>query len=195
MNEIVTQVNNEKESIKKYGGYYIGRYEVGRENNSAVIKQDKDPYTNIIWSKAYELANSLDVGTTASSYLCSSYAWDTAIKFIQTHSPATNYAISRENLNGNWVDTEVKNAKGEVIKKAGNEVKLHTGLTTCLANIYDLGGNMCEFTTELNSNTNETVILRGCNYNYAGGPAGCRWDSRALDAVACYGFRTTLFLK
>lgn len=36
--EIVKQINAEKASVEKYGGYYIGRYEVGNENNEAVIK-------------------------------------------------------------------------------------------------------------------------------------------------------------
>ena len=36
--EIVEQVKAEKESVTKNGGYYIGRYEVGKENGTAVIK-------------------------------------------------------------------------------------------------------------------------------------------------------------
>ena len=99
LNEIVAQVNSEIASVNANGGYYIGRYETGKGNNIAVVKQKQVPYTNIKWSQAYILAKGIDVGSKATSYLCSSYAWDTAIKFIQTHSTATNYATTRENFN------------------------------------------------------------------------------------------------
>ena len=172
LNKIVVQVNNEKESIKKYGGYYIGRYEVGKENDKAVIKQNQEPYTNIKWSQAYNIANEIEVGNNAKSYLCSSYAWDTAIKFIQTHSTATNYATSTIGFNGNWYSQEVKNKAGNVIKPTNIAQKLKTGQTTAKDNIFDMGGNVKEFTTELNSNTPEPCISRGGRYarQYC-----CRW--------------------
>ena len=194
LNEIVEQVKNEKASVKVNGGYYIGRYETGKENNVAVIKQNQEPYTNIKWSEAYALAKGIDVGNKANSYLCSSYAWDTAIKFIQTHSTATNYATTRENFNGNWIDKDVKDKTGNIIKKAGTSARLNTGVTTSWANIYDMGGNVAEFTTELNPNTSEAVVFRGGYYNYYS-PAGDRWDSVSSSAWYGGGFRSTLFLN
>ncbi len=197
LNEIVEQVKNEKASVKANGGYYIGRYETGNENNVAVIKQNQEPYTNIKWSEAYALAKGIDVGNKANSYLCSSYAWDTAIKFIQTHSTATNYATTRENFNENWIDKNVKDKNGNVIKKAGTAVILNTGVTTSWANIYDMGGNTAEFSTELNPNTSEIAILRGgiCTANLYDFPAGYRWDFKSNRGWNSYGFRSTLFLK
>ena len=161
LNEIVGQVTNEINSVENNGGYYIGRYEVGKENNNAVIKSNQEPYANIKWSEAYKQAKEIDAGTSANSYLCSSYAWDTALKFIQTHSTATNYATSRDNFNENWLDKEVKDKNGKVIKNANIAERLNTGLTTSYANIYDMGGNEAEFTTELNPNTFETLVVRG----------------------------------
>ena len=194
LNEIVNQVKSEIASINANGGYYIGRYEAGRENNGAVVKQKQVPYTNIKWSEAYTLAKRIDVGNKANSYLCSSYSWDTAIKFIQTHSTATNYATTRENFNGNWQDKEVKDKSGNIIKKTGTAARLNTGLTTSWANIYDMGGNVGEFTTELNPNTSEAVVLRGGDYS-GGAAAGKRWDVTFGGALNSYGFRSTLFLK
>ena len=85
--EIVAQINAEKESIKKYGGYYIGRYEVGKDNKTAVIKAEQEPYVNIKWSKAYELAKGIGGGEGATTYLCSSYSWDTACLLYTSPSP------------------------------------------------------------------------------------------------------------
>ena len=191
--EIVAQINAEKESIKKYGGYYIGRYEVGKDNKTAVIKAEQEPYVNIKWSKAYELAKGIGGGEGATTYLCSSYSWDTAINFIQ-NTTGKNYATSIIGFNGNWKSQEVKDSSGKVIKPVNTAQRLNTGLTTALCNIYDMGGNVGEFTTELNPGTSETVVLRGgCDsYSY---PAGHRWDNSSGGANSDYGFRATLFLK
>ena len=88
----------------------------------------------------------------------------------------------------------VKDPSGNVIKPAGTSQQLNTGLTTQFCNIFDMGGNEAEFTTELNPGTSETVVLRGGGYvsNY---PAGYRWDYPSGFASLTYGFRATLFLK
>ena len=191
--EIVAQINAEKESIKKYGGYYIGRYEVGKDNKTAVIKAEQEPYVNIKWSKAYELAKGIGGGEGATTYLCSSYSWDTAINFIQ-NTTGKNYATSIIGFNGNWKSQEVKDSSGKVIKPVNTAQRLNTGLTTALCNIYDMGGNVGEFTTELNPGTSETVVLRGGNINYDI-PAGYRWVNNSGIAGSYCGFRATLFLK
>lgn len=191
--EIVAQINAEKESIKKYGGYYIGRYEVGKDNKTAVIKAEQEPYVNIKWSKAYELAKGIGGGEGATTYLCSSYSWDTAINFIQ-NTTGKNYATSIIGFNGNWKSQEVKDSSGKVIKPVNTAQRLNTGLTTALCNIYDMGGNVGEFTTELNPGTSGTVVLRG-GHNINTYPAGYRWDSISGIACSYFGFRATLFLK
>lgn len=194
--EIVAQINAEKTSVAKYGGYYIGRYEVGKNGDTAVVKYNQTPYASITWSTAYGLAKQIITNSEATSYLCSSYAWDTAVNFIQNNSTAKNYATSIEGFNGNWNPQEVKDPSGNVIKPAGTSQQLNTGLTTQFCNIFDMGGNEGEFTTELNPGTSETVVLRGGCYDYyRNGPAGYRWDDGSGGASVSSGFRATLFLK
>lgn len=192
--EIVAQIKAEKTSVAKYGGYYIGRYEVGKNGDTAVVKYNQTPYASITWSTAYGLAKKIITNSEATSYLCSSYAWDTAVNFIQNNSTAKNYATSIEGFNGNWNPQAVKDPSGNVIKPAGTSQQLNTGLTTQFCNIFDMGGNEAEFTTELNPGTSETVVLRGGYYDNTG-PAGYRWDVSSGDASILYGFRATLFLK
>jgi len=192
--EIVAQIKAEKASVAQYGGYYIGRYEVGRNSDTAVVKYNQTPYASITWSTAYGLAKKIITNSEATSYLCSSYAWDTAVNFIQNNSTAKNYATSIEGFNGNWNPQAVKDPSGNVIKPAGTSQQLNTGLTTQFCNIFDMGGNEAEFTTELNPGSSETVVLRGGDY-YDSYPAGYRWDCNSGDAYIFYGFRATLFLK
>ena len=188
--EIVAQIKAEKASVAQYGGYYIGRYEVGRNSDTAVVKYNQTPYASITWSTAYGLAKKIITNSEVNSYLCSSYAWDTAVNFIQNNSTAKNYATSIEGFNGNWNPQAVKDPSGNVIKPAGTSQQLNTGLTTQFCNIFDMGGNEAEFTTELNPGTSETVVLRGGDY-YNDGPAGHRWDNASGDAgisrrVSCH---------
>ena len=123
--------------------------------------------------------------------MCSSYAWDTAIKFIQTHSTAINYG--KDGFNENWLDKEVKDKNGNIIKKANEAVRLKTGLTTSKANIYDMGGNVREFTTEINPNTSEAIILRGgCYLEHSS--AGTRFDTNFSNSESHWGIRATLFI-
>ena len=193
--EIVAQIKAEKASVAQYGGYYIGRYEVGRNSDTAVVKYNQTPYASITWSTAYGLAKKIITNSEVNSYLCSSYAWDTAVNFIQNNSTAKNYATSIEGFNGNWNPQAVKDPSGNVIKPAGTSQQLNTGLTTQFCNIFDMGGNEAEFTTELNPGTSETVVLRGGRYSFDLSPAGGRWDTASGSADIFYGFRATLFLK
>ena len=207
LNEIVNQITKEKASIKKYGGFYMGRYEVGEGN---VISQYKEPSASLIWSKAYANAKSIDVGSASVSYLSSSYARDTALNFIQKNSEFKTYASSRDDgekgtaINENWQDKSVTyiDANGaSQTKAAGTATRLPTGVTTAKCNIYDMGGNVAEFTTELNPLTNgdndATVVLRGGNFihHYDSSPAGSRWDGYSADYFTDVGFRATLFIQ
>ena len=194
VNEIVGQVKAEKDSVRRNGGYYIGRYEVGDENGTAVIKANQTPMASIIWSTAYSKAKGIGGGPGATTYLCSSYAWDTAINFIQNNG-FSNYAKAREDsYNENWIDKNVKDSKENIIKAANKAERLPTGKTTPKCNIYDMGGNVVEFTTEVMPSTSEPVVLHGGSYCYSI-TAGQRFDNHTSYATSDVGFRATLFLK
>lgn len=198
--EIINQINAEKESIEKYKGFYIGRYEVGKENNKAVIKKNMEPYTNITWQYAYKYAKDIGGGSEATTYLCSSYAWDTALKYIESKPEYSDYGSNISKYNENCFDKDVLDEKGNIIKKAGVGQRLNTGLTTPICNIYDMGGNVIEFTTELIPGVSEPVVLRGGFYsfdinNLHSSPTGYRWDNWSGCIGNNYGFRATLFLK
>ena len=191
--EIVKQIEKEKASVQKYGGYYIGRYEVGKEDQEAVIKANKEPYVNLTWKDAYDISKKIGGGSGAMTYLCSSYAWDTAINFIQKNG-AKDYPIKISGFNGNWDSEEVKTVDGTVIKPVDTSKTLNTGLTSSQSNIYDMGGNVGEFTTEINPGTGESLILRGGDHDSIY-PAGYRWDVGASVNTEYKGFRITLFLN
>ena len=203
---------DEKISVETYHGFYIGRYEAGdaesttsktkrtrgaSTTNTITLKKGQAPYNYVTKTQAQSLAEGMKAkqGYSAKTKLCSSYAWDTAIAFIQKTN--SDYGDSSEE--GNYKDTpdfSYKDITGaNKTKSQNNGVLIPTGQTTPVCNIYDMGGNCWELTTELYSYSRGPCTVRGGNYdcNYADTPAGSRSSSLgyAYDDIS---FRPTLFM-
>ena len=208
---------DEKTSVETNKGFYIGRYEAGDQestnstklrasgastSNTITVKAGQAPYNYIKYTDAKKLAEGFSTKqgyTSVKSKLVSSYAWDTAIAFIQKTN--SDYGNSSEEGNYNnsptftytgIADTE----KNKQTKANGTSTLIPTGQTTAVNNIYDMGGNVWEWTTESFSNTNSPYTRRGGGYNsssFASGPAGHR--GVGSDYARVYiGFRCTLYL-
>lgn len=185
-------------SIKKYGGFYIGRYEVGivgydtevktsntnketewtgYSNGKAVVQKDRKVWNYITRDKAKKVAEGMYANNNAViSRLCSSYAWDTALQFIETNH--VGYATNSE---GDNYLGELKN----------------TGIGSIPRNnIYDMGGNVMEWTTEVCSYQDRPCTRRGGDYYGTASviPAGSRSYDSQTHANVYIGFRPTLFV-
>ena len=201
---------DEKTSVERYKGFYIGRYEAGdkestvaktlRSSNdvtkTVTIKANQAPYNYVTRTEAVSLAEGFATkqGYKAKTKLVSSYAWDTTIAFMQKVN--SDYGSSSEE--GNYIDTKFSytDITGAKQTKAKNSnVLVPTGQTTPVCNIYDMGGNVWELTTESYSNTYIPCAIRGGYYSnsLADFPAGFRYSNSdyAYDRI---GFRLTLFM-
>ena len=201
---------DEKTSVERYKGFYIGRYEAGdKENTEAktlrssndvtktvTIKANQAPYNNVRRTQAVSLAEGFATkqGYKAKTKLVSSYAWDTTIAFLQKVN--SDYGSSSEEGNYNDKTFSYTDITGASQTKASNsQVLVPTGQTTPVCNIYDMGGNVWEWTTESCSDTSSPYARRGGYYDsfFATYPAGFRdgYSDRANDII---GFRLTLFM-
>ena len=209
---------DEKTSVEKNKGYYIGRYEAGDKesteatpptfrtsssstSNTITVKAGQAPYNYIKYTDAKSLAEGFSGKqgyTSVKSKLVSSYAWDTAIAFIQKTN--SDYGNSSEEGNYNnsptftytgIADTE----KNKQTKANGTSTLIPTGQTTAVNNIYDMGGNVWELTTESYSGTGSPCTIRGgsCTGGFADYPADSRLGS-SDNAYFSNGVRLTLFL-
>ena len=207
---------DEKTSVETNKGFYIGRYEAGDQesttskklrasgastSNTITVKAGQAPYNYVTRTQAKSLAEGFSTKqkyTSVKSKLVSSYAWDTAIAFIQKTN--SDYGSSSEE--GNYKDSPTftytgiaDTEKNKQTKAYGTSTLIPTGQTTAVNNIYDMGGNVGEWTTESYSDTSNPYTARGGVYdsNFASYPAGSR--GYGTDAAGGYlGFRCTLYL-
>lgn len=185
-------------------GFYIGRYEAGEDSDGSVVSKKNMPvYDNIRWSNsetmtvltggAVELSRDF-VKTTytnkgkavgVNSTLVYGVQWDATLRFFNDEDYfknstgkgwyEDNYAIGNPNhLTGINIDTI-----------ASNKVK----------NIYDMAGNVSEWTMEAYSSYDR--VYRGGSYQNDGNnlPVSHRFDESPFLKSVGIGFRVALYLS
>jgi len=195
---------DEKTSISTYGGFYIGRYEAGvkdyttnietntenatnwtgytGDNTTLVVQKNQEVWNYITRDKAIEVATSLynKASDNVTSKLCSSYAWDSALKFI---------AISNSSYPTNY-------RGGNYSADTGGTGKLKKTGYSSFSNIYDMAGNTFEWTTENCSDINLSCVYRDGNYHSSvfDFPVSYRGRGNNVSAYKDIVFRVCLFI-
>ena len=117
------------------GGYYIARFEASGTASKITSKYNQTVLGNITQPNASKVAREMygevkeNNELVYASDLVNSYAWDTAIIFIQTYSTETDASsYASQNKSTSFANTGINNDK--------------------YCNIYDMSGNASEWTTE-----------------------------------------------
>ena len=172
------------------GGYYIARFEASGTTSKITSKYNQTVLTNIKQLNAAKAAREMygevkeNNELVYASDLVNSYAWDTAIVFIQTYSVKTDYASHNESeTTGKFTATGKNNDK--------------------YCNIWDMSGNAFEWTTEYSTNSVGSsfypCVFRGGYCNTDGGEAkyctSDRSDYLTTDSDSTSGLRPLLYVK
>ena len=211
-------------SIYSNGGFYVGKYETGIEDaprtsgspsiaptEIPIIKQNAYPYNYVTCSQAQTLANSMESGNYTSS-LMFGVQWDLVLKHLETKGTAQadlkdnstnwgNYKNTLWNITNKNLKYAIENAywtSGAYEKKdSSKEILLSTGASEKFGKqgIYDIAGNVFEWTLEYISSSNAHYTARGGNYNNNGfdNPAVNRGSGSKSDYFRGVGFRVSLF--
>ena len=211
-------------SIYQNGGFYIGKYETGIESvpktsgsasteptETPVIKQNAYPYNNVTCSQAQTLASKMESGKYTSS-LMFGVQWDLVLKYLETKGTAQADLKTDSTSIGNYYDNlwEITNENSKYApngsgwtsgargKKESNEiVLLSTGASETFSKqgIYDIAGNVWEWTLEYTSDTSNPCASRGSSCSHHGGnsPARCRDGNSTGRYRYGVGFRVALY--
>ena len=202
--ENTTAKNIEEFKTKASKGYYIGKYEARdkttteartestNDKNQLVCIADNYVYNYVTQPQAAELSrNMYNDNNNFQSDLMNSYAWDTAITFLQKFD-------NRENKTETTKPYSQQNSLNTSLATQGTN-KLSTQDKIC--NIFDLASNTFEWTTETSSGDRSTnygpAVYRG---GYYGGPSlmyGCantRIGENESNSNHVYSFRPILYL-
>ena len=168
------------------GGYYIARFEASGTASKITSKYNQPVLTYITQPNAAQTARNMYGDTTDyASDLVNSYAWDTAIIFIQTYSGKTDYASYNEGKT-----TKAFTATGKNNDK--------------YCNIWDMSGNAYEWTTEYSTSSYGSgfypCVYRGGYYDPASSPACLYTSSRrnidyTTSSFGTNGLRPLLYVK
>lgn len=197
------------ESIKKYGGFYIGRYETGGLNGTAVVRKMDIDISRNDWKENYKKCLTLrGKNTYVKTLMIFGNLWDETLEWlvksgatISDGTVLTYQLIKNTEAFGNYYYTTFKyiacNANVPVLTEV-KEPKVTTMIPTGSAeyskinNIYDLAGNVWDVTIEAHSTGSR--VFRGGSYNYDV-PVFNRSDVVPGGDIPAHGCRSVLWIK
>ncbi len=202
LNAIAKNLAGFVESVKENYGYYLGRYEASYGSGSSVA--DYKPLSKVstgtprtsssviltqgmLWTcvnqiDAAKISRNMynnDNNVGVESDLVNSYAWDTAIVFIQAMGNGNENYANKTSVNSSLANTGT----------TGDEV----------CNIHDMASNCLEWSTEYSTNTVSSdaypCVSRGGVCSNSNGYTARRYNSRATGMLTGYSFRPLLYVK
>ena len=200
------------ESIKKYGGFYIGRYETGGLNGTAVVRKMDTNIANQNWYTMYKKCLTLKgTNTDVKTSMIFGNLWDEALEWLiksgATISDGTTltYQLMKNsttwgnyyNATFNYIAANAETPLMTETKAQSTSTRIPAGSAeyTKANNVYDMAGNVWDWTTE----THSTVyrVFRGGDYNYDGNyyPASNRHGGYPDYYDYYYGCRSVLWIK
>ena len=206
--DTTTGKNRTSNTDKNSEGKYI------TPSTAPVTKADAYPYTYVTRTQAQNLASNVNLGTKTSS-LMFGVQWDLVLAFMHNKGNIEDSTLtSNSKTIGNYSDNlwTIKNAKAQYSSNSGStfnacpnpfkkesysNILLTTGADSSFSvqNIYDIAGNVSEWTLEKTSYTSYPCAYRAGAFNNPGSnpPADYRSLSSTDDSNYDVGFRVSLF--
>ena len=166
-------------------GYYIGRYEARKNGTQVTVKASDTVYNNITQPDAATVSRGMYSDSNFESDLMNSYAWDTAIVFLQKFDNRANKASLKPYSRQNSLNTSLASQGTNNLEVSKQDV---------ICNVYDMASNCREWTTETYSFSRFPCTLRGGGYSSSGDYTSARNNSSASSSNDLVSFRSLLYM-
>ena len=179
--EMQKDFNNMINSVKKYGGFYIGRYETGDLNQEfAVVRKGNTNIASQTWYTMYKKCKKLKgANKQVETGMIFGSQWDRTLMWLVESGNKSIAEICNDSTSwGNYRNatfTYTNTSGGTSTKSNGSQTRIPTGSAdyTKANNIYDLAGNVYDWTLE--ACDTYLRVCRGVNFvNDGGYPANDR---------------------
>ena len=128
------------ESIEKYGGFYISRYQISMQDTKAQSLKNRKPIDNVSFYDAMSIANSFENSKNVKSHLPFGAEYDSILAWIIKSGEKKRYEVVEDSTTwGNFANSD--GAKKLAVETGSHEVYRAN-------EIYDLAGNLDEWTQE-----------------------------------------------
>ena len=201
--EMQKDFNNMINSVKKYGGFYIGRYETGDLNQEfAVVRKGNTNIASQRWYTMYKKCKKLKgANKQVETGMIWGSQWDRTLMWLVESKSKSIAEICNDSTSwGNYANatfTYTNTSGGTSTKSQNSGTRIPTGSAdyTKANNIYDLAGNVLDWTLEANLTWSRGS--RGGIYNYSGSysPASYRGNGDPYDSDTGYGCRGVLWMS
>ena len=203
LNQLEKEFNNMVASVEKYGGFYIGRYETGNINqDTPVIQKGNTNISSQTWYNMYKRCKNIrGANTNVETGMIWGNQWDRTLMWLIETGSKTKEQIADDSTSwGNYYNAtfEYVNSSGSTATKNENSsTRIPTGSAeyTKANNIYDLAGNVRDWTMEASS-TNYRVFRGGYYLSYGYNfPADYRYSFSPTYSSNYFGCRSALYIK
>ena len=174
----------ERDAVSKYNGFYIARYEAGKDGSNVVSKQNAVVYTDETQTNFKSIGKTMygDSSNYVKSAMCSGIQWDMVMKFVD----------GKKDGKENTYDVRKYNSARHNIL---NKVEAGKNIADKVQNIYDLEGNCFEYVAEKN-NTSQPFVSRGGDYHSRGIDFRASHRSESIDCAYDEAtFRPALYVE
>ena len=182
LSQLETEFKNMIASVEKYGGFYIGRYETGNlsKNKVAVVKNNND-IDEQTWYTMYNKAKEIAVNSNVTSSMIWGSQWDATLRWMYNSGNEEKKKYTYDSTGKGNYNSDSPIATGTIDAYAVN-------------NIYDMAGNVWDWTIE--ENYTYVRVYRGSTYNDFGtdGPASHRFYNPPSNSLDRVGFRAALYM-
>ena len=188
---IVEEYTATYNSIKKYKGFYIGRYELTGSVSSPTVQKNRTVLASKNWYNLKKACTNVVNSSYAQSTMIYGNQWDEVMDWlIDTGAKTSSEVYLNSSSWGNYRDSTGEAATGKGTKRASGYNEAWQA-----NNIYDLAGNCWEWTQEA-SHTSGRIDRGGyCSASGSSYPASDRNVDRPSNSSSDYSSRPALYIK